>query len=72
MKALVKAQAAEGIWLQDVPEPEYWTEDRIRRVLGASLVALIGSFYLFFSSGAYRALRGKRPSLEDADEQDHA
>lgn len=33
MKALVKTQAAEGIWLQDVPEPEFGIDDVLIKVL---------------------------------------
>ncbi|MGE0753903.1 MAG: L-threonine 3-dehydrogenase [Alphaproteobacteria bacterium] len=33
MKALVKAKAEEGIWLQDVPEPEYGIDDVLIKVL---------------------------------------
>lgn len=33
MKALVKAKAEKGIWLQDVPEPEYGTNDVLIKVL---------------------------------------
>lgn len=33
MKALVKTTAAEGIWLQDVPEPEYGIDDVLIKVL---------------------------------------
>ncbi len=32
MKALVKAKAQEGLWLQDVPEPEYGINDVLIRV----------------------------------------
>lgn len=32
MKALVKAQAAEGIWMQDVPEPEYGPNDLLIKI----------------------------------------
>jgi threonine 3-dehydrogenase len=33
MKALVKTKAEEGIWLQDVPEPEYGIDDVLIKVL---------------------------------------
>lgn len=33
MKALVKSQAAEGIWLMDVPEPSYGANDVLIKVL---------------------------------------
>ena len=33
MKALVKTNAAEGIWLEDVAEPEYGIDDVLIRVL---------------------------------------
>ena len=32
MRALVKAEAAEGLWLQDVPEPEIGINDVLIRV----------------------------------------
>ena len=32
MKALVKRQAAEGLWLEDVPEPEIGINDVLIRV----------------------------------------
>ena len=32
MKALVKAQATEGLWLQDVPEPEIGINDVLIKV----------------------------------------
>jgi threonine 3-dehydrogenase len=32
MRALVKAKAAEGLWLEDVPEPEYGVNDVLIRV----------------------------------------
>ena len=33
MKALVKSKAAEGIWLEDVPEPDYGVNDVLIKVL---------------------------------------
>ena len=33
MKALVKSQAKEGIWLEDVPEPTYGPNDVLIKVL---------------------------------------
>ena len=33
MKALVKSKAAEGIWLEDVPEPSYGIDDVLIKVL---------------------------------------
>ncbi len=32
MKALVKSQAAEGIWMQDVPEPDYGPNDLLIKI----------------------------------------
>ena len=50
---------------EDAPEPVFWTEERVERVAGSGLVALIGLSYLFFTSGAFAALRGKgRPGGE--------
>ena len=51
---------------EDAPEPVFWTEERVERVAGSGLVALIGLSYLFFTSGAFAALRGKgRPREEE-------
>ena len=37
MKALVKAQAAPGLWLQDVPEPTMGDDDVLIRIKCASI-----------------------------------
>ena len=37
MKALVKAKASEGLWLQDVPVPEVGTHDVLIRILKTSI-----------------------------------
>jgi len=56
-----------GLRPEDAPEPEFWTEDRVQRVVGSGLIALVGLCYLFFSSGAFDAWRGKsRPNEEEA------
>lgn len=54
-----------GFRPEDAPQPVFWTEGRVERVAGSGLVALIGLSYLFFTSGAFAALRGKgRPGGE--------
>ncbi len=59
--------APSGFRPEDAPEPAFWTEERVERVAGSGLVALIGLCYLFFTSGAFAALRGKKPSRDDEE-----
>jgi hypothetical protein len=59
--------APSGLRPEDAPEPAFWTEERVERVAGSGLVALIGLCYLFFTSGAFAALRGKKPSRDDEE-----
>lgn len=56
-----------GFRPEDAPEPVFWTEGRVERVAGSGLVALIGLSYLFFTSGAFAALRGKGRPREDEE-----
>jgi len=57
---------ASGLRPEDAPEPVFWTEDRVLRVAGAALVALIGACYILFSSGAAGVLGGKSRRKEES------
>jgi len=47
MKALVKAKAEEGIWLQDMPEPECGNNDVIVATFGFRHILKPNTFFSF-------------------------
>jgi hypothetical protein len=48
--------------LPSPPEPVFWTDERCLKVIASGLIALIGAYYVFFTSGLFSALSGREDS----------